>query len=228
MRYGRPIDMPIFLHFFYLKPNEEGIYAFYAHLHIRLLEDALTSDKGWKERYFFIKREGLFDPVGTFDFGIRFVWLKRLLYGEPTDPLWALYLAVDMGKMKLRVVEKELQKKAACKASGSTPNQDLEPSQGGSPGLPVPFEAVIKADNAWKKKATALNNLAAINKKLEEEVQRLKQIAAGTISKTEQLENNWFEANLKLTEKDEELRNLRLDFSRLASERDELQAQATV
>ncbi|KAF3442939.1 hypothetical protein FNV43_RR16857 [Rhamnella rubrinervis] len=67
-RCNRPIDMPIFLHYFYLKPSEEGRYAFYARQQIRLLEEAPTSDKGWKERYFFIKREGLFDPVGMFDF----------------------------------------------------------------------------------------------------------------------------------------------------------------
>ncbi|KAF3443151.1 hypothetical protein FNV43_RR17072 [Rhamnella rubrinervis] len=106
-RYGQPIDMPIFLHFFYLKPDEEG-------------------------RYFFIKREALFDPVGTSDFGVHSAWDERgiplpilevpythvfkgcirFLYGEPIDPLWALYPAVDMGKIKVRIpTDDELAKK---------------------------------------------------------------------------------------------------------------------
>ncbi|KAF3443638.1 hypothetical protein FNV43_RR13328 [Rhamnella rubrinervis] len=90
------------------------------------------------------------------------------------------------------------------------------------------YEVAIKADNAWKKKTMMLNNLAATNKSLEEEVQHLIQIAVGATNKTEQLKKNWPEADLKLTKKEEELRNLRLDFSRLALERDELQAQAAV
>ncbi|KAF3451147.1 hypothetical protein FNV43_RR07238 [Rhamnella rubrinervis] len=81
-------------------------------------------------------------------------------------------------------------------------------------------------DNTWKKKTAALNNLTATNKSLEEEVQRLKQIAADAISKAKQLEKSWFNADLKWSEKEEELRNLKLDFSRIATERDDLQNRA--
>ncbi|KAF3441557.1 hypothetical protein FNV43_RR15471 [Rhamnella rubrinervis] len=48
-------------------------------------------------------------------------------------------------------------------------------------------EAVIKADNACKKRMAALNKLTATNKSLEEEVQGLKQIAADAVSETEQV-----------------------------------------
>ncbi|KAF3432433.1 hypothetical protein FNV43_RR27173 [Rhamnella rubrinervis] len=76
---GQHIDMPIFLYFFYLKPGGEGRYAFYARKQTKLLTGAPTSDKGWKDRYFFVKKEGLFDPVGPSELGIRSVWAKRAL-----------------------------------------------------------------------------------------------------------------------------------------------------
>ncbi|KAF3436952.1 hypothetical protein FNV43_RR19705 [Rhamnella rubrinervis] len=74
---GQHIDMPIFLHFFYLKPGGEGRYAFYARRQTKLLTGAPTSDKGWKDRYFFIRKEGLFDPVGSSELDIRFGTAKR-------------------------------------------------------------------------------------------------------------------------------------------------------
>ncbi|KAF3455874.1 hypothetical protein FNV43_RR00516 [Rhamnella rubrinervis] len=211
------IDMPIFLHFFYLKPGGEGRYAFYARKQTKLLTGAPTSDKGWKDRYFFIKKEGLtkltldlcsleskrqtfhqhraeqfdqhstcsrkepqpFTLRGSFRCGkcaikeknqesgpsqqqhklqpepilegipLPFIEVPythvlegciRLLYGEPTDPLWASYPTVDMGKMKVaaptaeQLTEKERkrkEKKAARKASGSGPNKESEPTPGG-------------------------------------------------------------------------------------------------
>ncbi|KAF3454498.1 hypothetical protein FNV43_RR04946 [Rhamnella rubrinervis] len=69
--------MATFLYFFYMKPSEEGRYTLYARRRIRLFEDAPTSDKGWKDRYFFVKREGLCDPVGTSESGIRSAWTER-------------------------------------------------------------------------------------------------------------------------------------------------------
>ncbi|KAF3443266.1 hypothetical protein FNV43_RR12948 [Rhamnella rubrinervis] len=74
---GLQIDMATFLYFFYMKPSEEGRYTLYARRRIRLFEDAPTSDKGWKDRYFFVKREGLCDPVGTSESGIRSAWTER-------------------------------------------------------------------------------------------------------------------------------------------------------
>ncbi|KAF3455752.1 hypothetical protein FNV43_RR00394 [Rhamnella rubrinervis] len=44
---------------------------------IRMFEDAPTSDKGWKDRYFFFKMEGLFDTVGMSESRIRSAWTER-------------------------------------------------------------------------------------------------------------------------------------------------------
>ncbi|KAF3445810.1 hypothetical protein FNV43_RR10987 [Rhamnella rubrinervis] len=55
---GLQIDMATFLYFFYMKSSEEGRYTFYARRRIKLFEDAPTNDKGWKDRYFFVKKEG--------------------------------------------------------------------------------------------------------------------------------------------------------------------------
>ncbi|KAF3453134.1 hypothetical protein FNV43_RR03569 [Rhamnella rubrinervis] len=235
----------------------------------------------------------------------------RLLYDKPSDPLWASYPTVDMGKTKVRIptdaelAEKERKKKerkAAQKASGSALNKNLESTSGStvlvqprdltitnlekSPerkqrqssapathkdkgkvpqapknslrledstyvrseqnqeaevvdGLMTRHDRVIlkgmtfdeisheaeqcslMADSALKKKTMSLNKLIATNKSLEDEVQRLKQIVADATSEAEQLEKNWFQANLKRTEKEEELRNLTLDFSRIPFERDD-------
>ncbi|KAF3445961.1 hypothetical protein FNV43_RR11138 [Rhamnella rubrinervis] len=74
---GLQIDMATFLYFFYMKPSEEGRYTLYTRRRIRLFEDALTSDKGWKDHYFFLKREGLCDPVGTSESRICSAWTER-------------------------------------------------------------------------------------------------------------------------------------------------------
>ncbi|KAF3438491.1 hypothetical protein FNV43_RR21253 [Rhamnella rubrinervis] len=161
-----------------MKPSEEGRYTLYARRQIRLFEDAPTNDKGWKDRYFFVKKEGLCDPVGTFESGIRFAWTERaleevtseqqaeqnfeeedpstqqskeipegiplpilevpylhvlegcirLLYGVPTDPLWASYPAADLGKLKMKISKAELEatkkkkkdKQAATKGGASS------------------------------------------------------------------------------------------------------------
>ncbi|KAF3438759.1 hypothetical protein FNV43_RR21523 [Rhamnella rubrinervis] len=42
---GQHIDMPIFLHFFYLKPGGEGRYAFYARKQTKLSTGAPTAIK---------------------------------------------------------------------------------------------------------------------------------------------------------------------------------------
>ncbi|KAF3455613.1 hypothetical protein FNV43_RR00249 [Rhamnella rubrinervis] len=86
-------------------------------------------------------------------------------------------------------------------------------------------ELFVRADNVQKKKIVALNKLTAMNKSLEEEVQRLKQIPVDAISKAKQLEKNWSESDLKRAKKEEELRNPMLDFSRIASERDDFQTR---
>ncbi|KAF3451247.1 hypothetical protein FNV43_RR07342 [Rhamnella rubrinervis] len=72
---GLQIDMATFLYFFYMKPSEEGRYTLYAEE--SAFENAPTSDKGWKDRYFFVKREGLCDPIGTSESGIRSAWIER-------------------------------------------------------------------------------------------------------------------------------------------------------
>ncbi|KAF3448102.1 hypothetical protein FNV43_RR08812 [Rhamnella rubrinervis] len=65
----------------------------------------------------------------------------RLLYGEPTDTLWAFYPTVDMGKMKVapptaeqfaKKERKRREKKSMRKTSGSIPSKKLEPTPGGT------------------------------------------------------------------------------------------------
>ncbi|KAF3454135.1 hypothetical protein FNV43_RR04582 [Rhamnella rubrinervis] len=51
-------------------------------------------------------------------------------------------------------------------------------------------EMIIKMDNVFKKKTTALNNLTTMNKSLGDEVQCLKQTVVDAISKAKQLEKN--------------------------------------
>ncbi|KAF3450437.1 hypothetical protein FNV43_RR06518 [Rhamnella rubrinervis] len=104
---------------------------------------------------------------------------------------------------------------------------NLKPSQSPKEAQNVQYsELFARVNNVQKKKTAALNKLTATNKSLEVEVQRLKQIAADATSKAEQLEKNWYEVDLKRIEKKEELRNLMLDFSRVASEGDDLQTRA--
>lgn len=74
MQYGLRIDLPIFLNLFYLKLCKKGRFTFYAWRKVQILEDAPTFDKRWKNKYFFVKNEGLFSPVRTFDSGIRLAW----------------------------------------------------------------------------------------------------------------------------------------------------------
>ncbi|KAF3441150.1 hypothetical protein FNV43_RR15061 [Rhamnella rubrinervis] len=236
-RCGRLIDMPTFLHFFYPKSSEEGIYAFYPRRQIRLLDDAPTSDKGWKERYFFINREGLFDPVGTSDSGIHFAYVEKVGYwpseqgDHETNPQHPQAEPIPEGipLLILEVPYTHILEGCISKVKGKAPQtpkaclrledsasvcSELDQMMEVMDSLMTRHDRVIfkgmmfedisheaeqcalkdcrhlsKVDNAWKN-ATALNNLAATNKKLEEEVQHLKQIAADTISKTEQLEKN--------------------------------------
>ena len=74
MQFGLKLDIPIFLNFFYMKPCEEGRFTFYARRKVWILEDPLSCDKGWKDKYFFVKRDGLFGPIKRFNTGIRSAW----------------------------------------------------------------------------------------------------------------------------------------------------------
>ncbi|KAF3438536.1 hypothetical protein FNV43_RR21298 [Rhamnella rubrinervis] len=87
------------------------------------------------------------------------------------------------------------------------------------------YDAVIKVDKAFKKKAEAYINAAAANKALEEDNLALKQTALEATKRAEQLERKWSEADQKLIEKDRELEALRLDYAQVAGERDALQAK---
>ncbi|KAF3438468.1 hypothetical protein FNV43_RR21230 [Rhamnella rubrinervis] len=328
--YAKRLALPLGIDCSIREPCKEGRYAFYTRWQIRLLQDTPMSDKGWKERHFFVKRKALFDPVGMSNSGVCSVWAERVLdfqlvpsktiqltssvhqkeivstfcspknhfallgIGHPSKEtrkstpnilklnqclnvflfLFSRFLTptfLKSGRTKRRgllrkssgsaklvepnqggialvqpkdlivaiLVEKSPPPKrqrrssppALSKDKGKAPQAPktnlrledstfvrLEPNQCAlkvcseqnvnffstligsdhfylnvtSPRLLVPTEAVIKSNNAWKKKTTMLNNLVAMNKSLEEE---------------------------------EELRNLRLDFLRLASEQDKLQAQ---
>ncbi|KAF3443348.1 hypothetical protein FNV43_RR13030 [Rhamnella rubrinervis] len=354
-----------------MKPSEERRYTLYARRRIRLFEDAPTSNKGWKDRYFFVKREGLCDPVGTLESGIHSAWTERasnlserlritaeqknvirtllrtktksllsilsedsfrstrywpaleeatssksrknfeeedpstqqseeipegiplpilevpylhvlegcirLLYGVPTNPLWASYPATDMGKLKMKISKAELEatkkkkrdKQAAAKGGafsqtdkgeerptstlyhpfglidglpdrgfshdsprqeGNDPRVGLEAEQNAlklAQNARYLYDAVIKVDKEFKKKAEAYINAVAANKTLEENSLALKQTAMEATKRAEQLERKWSEANQKLIEKDRELEALRLNYAQVAGERDALQARVT-
>ncbi|KAF3455857.1 hypothetical protein FNV43_RR00499 [Rhamnella rubrinervis] len=87
------------------------------------------------------------------------------------------------------------------------------------------YDAVIKVDKAFKKKAEAYINAAAANKTLEEDNLALKQTALEATKRAEQLERKWSEVDQKLIKKDRELEALRLDYAQVAGERDALQAR---
>ena len=70
MQYGLRLDLLIFLNFFYLKLCEVGRFTFFARRKVRILEDPPTCNKGWKDKYFFVKKEGLFGPKS----GILSAW----------------------------------------------------------------------------------------------------------------------------------------------------------
>ncbi|KAF3445794.1 hypothetical protein FNV43_RR10971 [Rhamnella rubrinervis] len=55
--YGQDINMPIFLRFFYLKLDEKGIYHIYTRRSTKLLKDAPTSDKNWKDQNFLLREK---------------------------------------------------------------------------------------------------------------------------------------------------------------------------
>ncbi|KAF3449281.1 hypothetical protein FNV43_RR10009 [Rhamnella rubrinervis] len=124
-----------------------GRYVLHARRQIRLLEDAPTSDKNWKDRYFFVKREGLFDSVGMSESGVRSAWTVRAkdnssIEGSPVQPKQieeegllnqqskSILTAADMDKLKMKMSSKaqleELQKKEkkAAQKSGKSPSTD--------------------------------------------------------------------------------------------------------
>ncbi|KAF3446505.1 hypothetical protein FNV43_RR11684 [Rhamnella rubrinervis] len=82
------------------------------------------------------------------------------------------------------------------------------------------YDAVIKVDKAFKKKAEAYNNVVAVNKTLEEDSLALKQTVEDTMKRAEQLERKWSEADLKLIKKERELEAFRLDYAKVFGERD--------
>ncbi|KAF3432428.1 hypothetical protein FNV43_RR27168 [Rhamnella rubrinervis] len=98
----------------------------------------------------------------------------RLLYSEPTDPLWASYPTVDMGKMKVaaptaeQLAEKERkrkEKKAARKASGSGPNKQSEPTPGGTITVqPKDLRVAAAADKSSPHKKQRHSSLSAATK----------------------------------------------------------------
>ncbi|KAF3454068.1 hypothetical protein FNV43_RR04515 [Rhamnella rubrinervis] len=73
------------------------------------------------------------------------------------------------------------------------------------------YEAVVKVDNAFKKKAAAYTNAITTNKTLEADIVQFKEAAVDANARAEQVEKKWSEADQKLIEKEKELESLRLD-----------------
>ncbi|KAF3445818.1 hypothetical protein FNV43_RR10995 [Rhamnella rubrinervis] len=101
--------------------------------------------------------EGIPLPILEVPYTHIFEGRIRLLYGEPTDLLWASYPTVDIEKMKLA---------QNCRFL---------------------YEGWYKVDNTFRKKNTALNNLTATNKILEKEVQCLKKIMTKVASERDEV-----------------------------------------
>ena len=70
LKYGVRIDLPVLLNFFYLKSCEEGRYSLYARTKMRILDDPTSSDKRWKNKFFYVKNE---DAFGS-ESGVRSTW----------------------------------------------------------------------------------------------------------------------------------------------------------
>ncbi|KAF3438881.1 hypothetical protein FNV43_RR17156 [Rhamnella rubrinervis] len=111
---------------------------------------------------------------------------------------------------------KKKEKKAAQKAGGSVPSQHPEPTSGGT--IFVQWNWLKIADSSLK-----CHSGEQIAKRGGSD---LKQITVDATSRVELPEKNWSKAKLNLSKKEKELESLRLDFTRIASERDELQTQA--
>ncbi|KAF3454092.1 hypothetical protein FNV43_RR04539 [Rhamnella rubrinervis] len=222
-----------------MKPSKEGRYTLYIRRQIRLFEDALTSDKNWKDHYFFIKREGIFGPIGMSESESAMLGRKegciRLLYSEPS--LRASYFAADMGKLKIKMPSKidieELQKKKKKVALKSgkekqaitvleledslivrtdsalvgpivdalmnqhnhsilhkTPFEEinLESEQCAlklAQNSCYLYEALIKANNVYRKKDEAYNNVLATKKTFEEDNLSFKKAAIEATNRAE-------------------------------------------
>ncbi|KAF3455311.1 hypothetical protein FNV43_RR05759 [Rhamnella rubrinervis] len=194
------------------KLGEEVRYAFYAWRQIRLLNDVLTSDKGEKERYFFIKMEGLFYPVSMSESGLGKHGLKEVVLGCCTvsqlticrlrilQLIWASSsMVLDQPKDLIVAILSE-----------KSPPQKRQRLLNPPAALDAPDAPKVKVDN------TAMT----INKTLEKNDIHLKQAAAEAKSLAEQLEKKWSKVDQKLVERDRELEALRLDFSKAVAKLD--------
>ena len=85
-------------------------------------------------------------------------------------------------------------------------------------------EAFYKLERAHSKRVDQVQSLTAQLKSAEEEGAASKKEVAESNARAKQLERKWFESNHKLAETEKELEALRLDFSKVAQERDELKA----
>ena len=87
-------------------------------------------------------------------------------------------------------------------------------------------KAFCKLERAHSKRMDQVQSLTAQLKSAEEEGAASKKEAAESNARAEQLERKWSESNHKLAETEKELEALRLDFSKVAQERDELKVRS--
>ena len=87
-------------------------------------------------------------------------------------------------------------------------------------------ESFCKLERAYSKRLDQVQSLTAQLKSAEEEGTANKKEAAESNARVEQLKQKWSESNHKLVETEKELEALRLDFSKVAQERDELKVRS--
>ncbi|KAF3457338.1 hypothetical protein FNV43_RR01995 [Rhamnella rubrinervis] len=128
---GLQIDMATFLYFFYMKPSqEEGRIDFTPgslNLRLRITANNFEEEDPFTQQSEEIP-EGIPLPILEVPYLHVLEGCIRLLYGVPTDPLWASYPAADMGKLKMKISKAELEatkkkkkdKQAAAKGGASS------------------------------------------------------------------------------------------------------------
>ncbi|KAF3456013.1 hypothetical protein FNV43_RR00656 [Rhamnella rubrinervis] len=171
--------------------------------------------------------EGIPFPISEVPYMHVLEGCLRLLYGEPTDPLWASYPAIDMGKMKHGAcLTKRLDCNLSCpKLPPRKRQRHLSPPASSKDKGKVPQTPDLGLEDSASV-STEPDHVTEVVDSLMTRHDRGSAPQAKTADATSQKIGKHRPADWQL-EREEELRNLTLDFSRIASERDDLLTRAT-
>ncbi|KAF3457313.1 hypothetical protein FNV43_RR01970 [Rhamnella rubrinervis] len=175
---GLQIDMAMFMYFFYMKPNEEGRYTLCSETNpIRCSRPPTpTHDKG--------KKQPPPSILGLEDSST--IRSDTALVDPIVDSLLtrhdhSILKEMSLDKIGLEVLQSTLKEARYL------------------------YNAIVKVNKAYKRKAETYNNVVAANKALEEDNHSLKKTAMNATKRAEQLERKWSKGDLKLIEKDKKL-----------------------